>query len=456
MRRGAGGPDQRLARPSSPGLAADDRGRDAEPAGRLSREPVPPEHAGPALARRIGRRDPGARASARSGSAGRTSTPCSKPTTATPAPRRPAVLDRPAELFVWRAARPRAPARRARPPRPRPRRRPRPRAPRPRRTRSRSRPRRPPTARASPSSRRRPTTCGRRSAGRGRRSPRASPRVRRPVGDRLRRAGGVGRRAGRVPLPGPGVAVARACSASWRCISPRCSTPSRRSTPRSRGADVRRSARAVFPPPAFDDGEVERQKAALASPEVAQPAIGAASVGLLDLLSSSRARARRARRPQLRRVRRAPRGGRLLARRAGRTLRGARPVPARRRRAKSRARWSPSRPGRRRSRPLIAGRRRASSSRTSTGRRRRSFPGRGTGSTRVVGEGQRARASGAGACRSPAGSIRRSSPAARAPLVELASRLVDAGPGPAGVLERRPPPLSRPDPERSPRSSATT
>ena len=42
----------------------------------------------------------------------------------------------------------------------------------------------------------------------------------------------------------------------------------------------------VFPPPAFDDQERTRQEAALRATEVAQPAIGAASVGLLRLLLS--------------------------------------------------------------------------------------------------------------------------------------------------------------------------
>ncbi len=42
----------------------------------------------------------------------------------------------------------------------------------------------------------------------------------------------------------------------------------------------------VFPPPARDDDEFERQKQELASPEVSQPAIGAASLGLLQILSN--------------------------------------------------------------------------------------------------------------------------------------------------------------------------
>ncbi|MBV8078292.1 MAG: acyltransferase domain-containing protein, partial [Planctomycetaceae bacterium] len=42
----------------------------------------------------------------------------------------------------------------------------------------------------------------------------------------------------------------------------------------------------VFPPPGFDEGERARQGAALADPEVAQPALAAASVGLLRLLES--------------------------------------------------------------------------------------------------------------------------------------------------------------------------
>jgi len=40
----------------------------------------------------------------------------------------------------------------------------------------------------------------------------------------------------------------------------------------------------VFPPPATDPDELRRQRDALAAPEVAQPALGAASVGLLGLL----------------------------------------------------------------------------------------------------------------------------------------------------------------------------
>ena len=42
----------------------------------------------------------------------------------------------------------------------------------------------------------------------------------------------------------------------------------------------------VFPPPAFRDEERARQKAALAAPEAAQPALAAACVGLLELLGS--------------------------------------------------------------------------------------------------------------------------------------------------------------------------
>ena len=42
----------------------------------------------------------------------------------------------------------------------------------------------------------------------------------------------------------------------------------------------------VFPPPAFSDAERDRQRTALAATEVAQPALGGASVGLLRLLES--------------------------------------------------------------------------------------------------------------------------------------------------------------------------
>ena len=42
----------------------------------------------------------------------------------------------------------------------------------------------------------------------------------------------------------------------------------------------------IFPPPAFDEAARRRQAEALRATEVAQPAIGAASVGLLRLLSS--------------------------------------------------------------------------------------------------------------------------------------------------------------------------
>src|SRR5262249_7551125 len=42
----------------------------------------------------------------------------------------------------------------------------------------------------------------------------------------------------------------------------------------------------VFPPPAFSDAERQRQRAALAATEVAQPALGGASLGLLRLLDS--------------------------------------------------------------------------------------------------------------------------------------------------------------------------
>ena len=42
----------------------------------------------------------------------------------------------------------------------------------------------------------------------------------------------------------------------------------------------------VYPPPAWGEAELERQREVLASPEVAQPAIGGASLGLLRLLGS--------------------------------------------------------------------------------------------------------------------------------------------------------------------------
>ena len=42
----------------------------------------------------------------------------------------------------------------------------------------------------------------------------------------------------------------------------------------------------VFPPPAFNDAERERQRTALAATEVAQPALGGASLGLLRLLGA--------------------------------------------------------------------------------------------------------------------------------------------------------------------------
>ena len=66
----------------------------------------------------------------------------------------------------------------------------------------------------------------------------------------------------------------------------------------------------VFPPPGFDEGERTRQRSALADPEVAQPALAAASVGLLRLLESLGVRARRVRRAQLRRAGGLARGGR--------------------------------------------------------------------------------------------------------------------------------------------------
>ena len=42
----------------------------------------------------------------------------------------------------------------------------------------------------------------------------------------------------------------------------------------------------VFPPPAFSEQELERQRLSLAETDVAQPALGAASVGLLQLIEA--------------------------------------------------------------------------------------------------------------------------------------------------------------------------
>ena len=56
------------------------------------------------------------------------------------------------------------------------------------------------------------------------------------------------------------------------------------------GALVRRGFKPVgpltFPPPALDEAEAERQRAALAAPDASQPALAAASLGLLDVLAT--------------------------------------------------------------------------------------------------------------------------------------------------------------------------
>ena len=83
VRRGAGRADQRLAGAPSQGAAADDRDRDAQPQARPARRPVPPLHAGRAVAPSRRRTARGGRRSAPSVSAGPTSTPSSRNTTAT-------------------------------------------------------------------------------------------------------------------------------------------------------------------------------------------------------------------------------------------------------------------------------------------------------------------------------------------------------------------------------------
>ena len=90
---------------------------------------------------------------------------------------------------------------------------------------------------------------------------------------------------GRVRFPGARVTNAWECSATWRSSSRTSAMPSRNLTRRCSELGDAPIGPRIFPPPAFDEAARRRQAEALRATEVAQPAIGAASVGVLRLLA---------------------------------------------------------------------------------------------------------------------------------------------------------------------------
>ena len=258
-----------VAGPAPQGAAADDRRRDAEPQGRPRRRPVPPQHAGPALAPRRRRTRP-RRAGVSAFGFGGTNfhavleaydgdpTPAARPDAATG---RPSCSSGGPDDAGRLVAPTRPPGRgRSRP------------GPGPRsatcRTRSiaargPARPRRGPTLAIVADVARRPAREAR--DGPAARSRRAGPTLARPARDRLRRAApALGRRAGGVPVPGQGSqSPEHARRAGGRVPrGPRGVRGVRRAPLRPAGRPP--VGPLVFPPPAFDDAERERQRPALA------------------------------------------------------------------------------------------------------------------------------------------------------------------------------------------------
>ena len=79
------------------------------------------------------------------------------------------------------------------------------------------------------------------------------------------------------------------CWASWPSSSPRSATPFEEFDARSRPAAGSRIGPLVFPPPAFDDERDATRPGRCQATDVAQPAIGAACVGLLAAARATRA-----------------------------------------------------------------------------------------------------------------------------------------------------------------------
>ncbi len=165
----------------------------------------------------------------------------------------------------------------------------------------------------------------------------------------------------------------------------------------------------VFPPPAFDDAAREEARRALMRTDVAQPAVGAACVGMLRLLAAPGTGARHGRRPQLRRAGGAARRGRAGRRRPGRAVGGAGPAHDRGRARARPARWRPSWPVPKRSRGSSA-RCRTCGPRTGNGPRQTVVAGPSAAVERRRASSPPRGASPPACCRSPPPSTRRWSP----------------------------------------------